>query len=441
MKLQNIYINNRFDHVIDYDSADQFAENFVIQTPANGNTMQLITFSADEHEDAFCIETHERTEKFYFSGGEISIDNPNDALKKMHITLSFTYNKEDAMCIMDVDTPPVKKDPFSKKVSTTETNPKKPIEIAKIDGLASISWTVSASTSQRILNLNMAHLNATCMELEVILILHSNESFGENKAEKKLQLYIAPKRNISDVILDFGSEASQMTVFNRNQTINNTGFSELFGNIKREFTGQGLDKKQDLDYYQYDDSNAKLFKSQFFVKKEVENEEIESAMEIPSMVQQNLLKVLTTKQEVQEMGVSYIVAPNIKLSSFGGIELPNVLLSGREVAANQVGGNDVYFYYRASISLFIIQALKEVLHQGLGMNFVSFHFLMPNVYEQQEIVKILHLLQQDIVQIINDTKYDKIKGFEVTAVSESDASVMGVCELKKNRNQQLAKGN
>ena len=80
MKLQNIYINNRFDHVIDYDSTDQFVENFVIQTPANGNTMQLITFSADEYENAFCIETHEQTEKYYFSGGKISIDNPNDAL-------------------------------------------------------------------------------------------------------------------------------------------------------------------------------------------------------------------------------------------------------------------------------------------------------------------------------------------------------------------------
>ena len=154
-----------------------------------------------------------------------------------------------------------------------------------------------------------------------------------------------------------------------------------------------------------------------------------------------MLKVLTKKDEVQNMKTSYFVAPNIKLSSFGGIELPNVLLSGHEVATNQVGGNDVYFYYRASISLFIIQALKEVLHQGLEKNFVSFHFLMPNVYEQQEIVKILHLLQQDITQIISEPRYDKIKGFEVTAVSEGDASVMGVCELKKNRNQQLAKGN
>ena len=439
MKLQNIYINNRFDHVIDYDSTDGHVENFVVQTPQAGNLMPLITFSTED--EVFCIETHERTENYYFTGGEIVVDDIDSALKKMHITLTFSYKKENAKTTMESVVSTDKKDPFRKRASSVSTDFKKPVEIAKVDGLASISWAISESNFQRVLHLNMAHLNETSIELEVTLKLLCLEDFGETTAEKKLHLYISPKKNISDVILDFGSEASQMTVFNRNHAIDNTGFSDLFSNIKRELTGQGLDKKQDLDFYQYDDSNSKLFKSQFFVKKNIVKQEIDEAKKKPWITQQELLKVLTKKQEVQEMGGAYLAAPNIKLSSFGGIELPNVLLSGREVATNKVGGNDIYLYYRASISLFIIQALKEVLNQGLPMNFVSFHFLMPNVYEQQEIVKILRLLQQDITVIISEEEFSGIKGFEVTAISESDASVMGVCELKKEQNKQLDGGN
>lgn len=443
MKLQNIYINNRFDHVIDYDSNDEFVENFVIQTPAHGDTMSLITFSTIDNKETFRIETEKQTEKYYFIGGKITMNDKETALKKMQITLSFSYKKEDVEQIMENSSSP--KMPSFHKPIPVKTKPEELDEIVCSEDFASISWADEESNSHRVLNLNMDGLNESCIELELILNLLSHINGKDKSKTKKLHLYIAPQKYISDVILDFGSEASQMTVFNRDSDIDITGFADLFTKVRSEFAEQGVEDKFD-DYYQYDASSPKLFRSQFFIKKEVQNDDVDQAKQHLFKVykdqENSLIKVLTTKQEVQNMHSSYFVAPNIKLSSFGGIELPKVLLSnGDNVTTDNVGGKDVYFYYRASISLFIVQALKEVLSQGQAMNFISFHFLMPNVYEQQEIVKILHLLQQDIAQVIKEKEFSCIKGFEVTAVSESDASVMGVCELKNSKDIPLDEGN
>ena len=444
MKLQNIYINNRFDHVIDYDSTDGHVENFVIQTPTHGDTIQLITFCTIDNKETFRIETEKKTEKYYFTGGEITMNGKESALKKMQITLSFSYKKENVEQIMEI--PSFSRRPsFNVERTPVITKSEESDEIVCSEDFASIFWADEESNSHRALNLNMDGLNESCIELELIFNLLSHINGKDKSKTKKLHLYIAPQKYISDVILDFGSEASQMTVFNRDSDIDITGFADLFTKVRSEFTEQGVEDKLD-DYYQYDASSPKLFRSQFFIKKDVQNDDVDQAKQHLFKVykdqEKNLIKVLTTKQEVQSIRSSYFVAPNIKLSSFGGIELPKVLLSnGENVTTDKVGGKDVYFYYRASISLFIIQALKEVLSQGQAMNFISFHFLMPNVYEQQEIVKILHLLQQDIKQIIGEQEFSYVKGFEVTAVSESDASVMGVCELKNSKDIPLDEGN
>ena len=201
MKLQSIYVNNRFNHVIDYDSTDKFVENFVIQTPTHGDTIQLITFCTIDNKETFRIETEKQTEKYYFTGGEITMNDKETALKKMQITLSFSYKQEDVEQIMATSSSS-KMSSFNKEKTPVITKSEESDEIVCSEDFASISWADEESNSHRALNLNMDGLNELCIELELILNLLSHINGKDKSKTKKLHLYIAPQKYISDVILD-----------------------------------------------------------------------------------------------------------------------------------------------------------------------------------------------------------------------------------------------
>ena len=441
MKLQNIYVNDRFDHVLDYDSNNSVVEKFIIQSPVTGTSMPLMAFSTHRNEKYFLIETETGTKSCFFNRGNLEIVEDRDGLKRITVELLFSYSNPNANASKTGKTAnkgnwgdgDVRK---SKDIERHREN------ICNLKNIASICWDKIDGDYKQVLWLNMDGLDELCVEVNVKLNLECQEEYGNVTRTKSLVIYVAPKSNISDVILDFGSEASQMAVFRRDGEMNIDGFSDLFPNIKRKLTGEVLKEGTELNYHQYDDSNRKLFKSQFFIRRNVERAEVDSANANPSVAlktQPEMMKVLTTKEEVQQIRADYFQAPNIKLSGFGGIEnLPHVEVDNQSFAVQNVGN---YLYYRASVSLFIQQALDEVLKRKNDKYFVSFHFMMPNVYEQQEIVKILHLLQQDIEDMLRNKEYSNVKGVEVTAISESDASVMGVCELLRQKNNQLREGN
>ena len=442
MKLQNIYVNDRFDHVLDYDSNNSVVEKFIIQSPVTGTSISLIAFSTHRNENYFCIETEEKTEHYFFHGGSLNVDEDDDGLKRVTVNLNFSYKPNANASRASND---------AQNSTWGDSNVRNEVvrrrqDICNFENRASICWDGVDGDSKQVLCLNINGLHASCIEVDVTLNLECQEQFGDVTRTKSLVIYVAPVENISDVILDFGSEASQMAVFRRDGQMDINGFSDLYPNIKLKLTGQDFDERTELNYHQYDDSSRKLFKSQFFIRRNVEREEVKTANANPLAAlmsvenRPEMMKVLTTKEEVQSIKADYFQAPNVKLSGFGGIDnLPHVVVGNQSFAVQNVRN---YLYYRASVSLFIQQALDEVLIQENDRDFVSFHFMMPNVYEQQEIVKILHLLQQDIEDMLrNQEGYSNVKGIEVTAISESDASVMGVCELLRQNNRQLPEGN
>ncbi|MDH6341909.1 hypothetical protein M2480_000572 [Parabacteroides sp. PFB2-12] len=445
MRLQNLYINDCFDHVIDYDSTSDFVENFVVQSPDTGDDMPLLTFSALKGENAFAIETERKTDRASFRSATMMLADKTGEVDELTIVLDFVIEEDIPAPTQTAPESEDNRDPFIVDDEDDADESANAIDedntaLSVIEGIAALRWRSFDAPGDRILSLQMANLRNRCVKICVECKLTYQTPFGKKNPTKKILLYVGPKSVISDVVLDFGSEATQMTVFSRNCPIDIRGFSNLFPNIKASYPTMKEEKND--NFYQFDASNPKLFRSHFFIKKEFAESDVKQAKkDLSSMPNGDLLKVLTTKSEVQGYGNNYIVSPNVKLTSFGGIELPQVTIGDRSVSTGQVDGNDAYFFYRSSISLFIQQALKELITQNAGTRFVSFHFLMPNVYLQTEIVKILRLLQGDIASLLEKEDYAAIQGFEVTAVSESDASVMGVCEYKRHDNQQLDKGN
>lgn len=439
MRLQNIAINDRFGHVIDYDSNNAFVENFVVEAPNDGYSMPLIAFSTD-NEGAFIVEADQKSENMFLKQIELNLGEDNSP-KTLNIFLNFSNvgstvrsNAAKAQsCIFTAKSPA----PSAQIGEVAEQT------IAKWDEQVALSWSDRSVPGKKVLMLDMLDLSQSNLKIVVNFTLELQGKLRIMKS-KTVHIYVSPKKTIVDVLLDFGSEATQMSVYARNEDINISGFSELFTNIGKNLTdGQGT-KSKDEDYYQFDASSKKLFRSYFFLKRSLTQQEVADTLnDFSAVAQGSLLKTFITKSDVQseDFKRNYFVSPNVKLASYGGIELPKIEVNGEVIPTDRVGGSKSYFFYRSSISLFIQQGLNTAIHKGTDIHVVSFHFLMPNVYKQADIVLILRALQQDISRLLEKSEYNQLWGFEVTAISESDASVMGVIEFLRSQNKTPEDGN
>lgn len=439
MRLQNIAINDRFGHVIDYDSNNAFVENFVVEAPTDGYFMPLIAFSTD-NAGAFIVEADQKSEIMFLKQAELSLGEGNFP-KVLNICLNFS-NVGSAVRSSAAKVPG---SIFTANSSTPSAQTGEVAEqpIAKWDEQVALSWSDSSVLGKKVLMLDMLDLSQSNLKIVVNFTLELQGKLRTVKS-KTIHIYVSPKKTIVDVLLDFGSEATQMSVYARNENIDISGFSELFTNIRRNLAGEQDTRSKDADYYQFDASSKKLFRSYFFLKKSLTQQEVADTLDdFSTVAQRSLLKALITKSDVQseDFKRNYFVSPNVKLGSYGGIELPKVQVDDEVIPTDRVGGAESFFFYRSSISLFIQQGLKAAIHKDGNIHFVSFHFLMPNVYKQADIILILRALQQDISRLLEKSEYNQLWGFEVTAISESDASVMGVIEFLRSQNKTPEDGN
>lgn len=440
MKLQNIAINDRFGHVIDYDSNNAFVENFVVEAPNDGDSMPLIAFSTDNAGNAFIVEADEKSENMFLKQAELNLGEGNSP-KTLNILLNFSnVGSTVQSSVAKVQGSIFTANSFTPAAQIGEVAEQ---TITKLDEQIALSWSDRSASGKKVLMLDMLDLSQSNLKIIVNFTLELQGKLRTTKS-KTVHIYVSPKKTIVDVLLDFGSEATQMSVYARNEDINISGFSELFTNIRRNLAKEQETKSKDEDYYQFDASSKKLFRSCFFLKRSLTQQEVADTLnDFSTVAQGNLLKALITKSDVQseDFKRNYFVSPNVKLASYGGIELPKVQVNNEATPTDRVGGSESYFFYRSSISLFIQQGLKAAIHKGANIHFVSFHFLMPNVYKQIDIVLILRALQQDISRLLEKSEYEQLWGFEVTAISESDASVMGVIEFLRSQNKTPKDGN
>ena len=115
-----------------------------------------------------------------------------------------------------------------------------------------------------------------------------------------MTIYLAPSSRIKDVVIDSGSEATQMAMFERNsanQSIND--ICPIFEDVYRYFNVGNCEsdaiKSDAKNYIQAEVdgniTNDKLYKSQFFVKKDNTKEEIDTFNILANSEERNNLGV------------------------------------------------------------------------------------------------------------------------------------------------------
>ncbi len=424
MKLFNIRLNDRIDHKVDFDSGKQKEENVIVElTPSS--EVKLFSFSCDRGGNGYILQS-DKGEKYCRIAGSIAATYSEEG---NFVTISVPLEEV-------VKSAPVKsagkKLPDEPKLRRAQKKEKVDEEnivadsaaegdIIDIGGGLSLERRSEVGSCQDIFILSKFDMNQL-YKIELVVTLRDRS--------RNVIYHLASRDRIEEVVLDFGSEASQMAIFNRDKDMTIHGIVDIFDELKSSYKGIEKDDK----YVQWG-GNRQLYLSKFFIKKE-----IEEAVENPSLALSNApgdkMRILTTENEIDEVEFrnSYMQSPNIKLINFGGVDLPKLKLvrgdnTRRAIGINEYSNN---YFYRAAVNLFLREAAKRIS----GGKLVSFRILMPNVYTQRDIVENLGHIYEDIRMMLDEDSFkENILGFELSAVSESDASILGVISAGKLTNE------
>jgi hypothetical protein len=270
------------------------------------------------------------------------------------------------------------------------------------------------------LSLVSAGNNRVTKKIEVLLQLKVNQQlFG-----CKLVFHIADPSQIYDVIFDFGSEASQISIakFTEKQPRALNVINRL-----EDYFFEGKEEEDKNVYHQYDPSEPELYKSIFFIKKQ--HGQL-GYTDPPNLYKErDLIKVLTKKEDQQGMLGDHFITPNLKLSEL--VDYFNEYIKFEKADHNPAGSLEPAFVdikddiYRSIINRFIHIALAKI---NKGANTKSKQFfnvvlLVPNVYTQNKVYKLIKDLYKDLNEYC---KAYNFAGCEIQTLSESDASFIGM---------------
>lgn len=242
-------------------------------------------------------------------------------------------------------------------------------------------------------------------------------------------VYCAPKSSIYDVVLDFGSEASQMLV-NRRDIKNLSLNKPIVYNVGKHFYRNEYNENERYDQQEISDNS--LFRSVFFSKSPINNNSFISSQ--PSS-DDPYLSFLTNRKSVDK-GERL---PNIKITQ----------ISNSGTTSNASDGDQIHRLHRGIILRFLHEAIFEITEQESTCVkdeknsstdlkkkeiYVNFSILVPNVMSQDEVTGLLVDLFNSLTKNVLP-KYSKtviFKGIEIRSVSESDASLMYWINTSKN---------
>lgn len=225
--------------------------------------------------------------------------------------------------------------------------------------------------------------------------------------------------------LDFGSEASQIHL--------STLSSEVNMNIRDAFVDTVYDKDKnkykDKDYWQGRQEDDKtLYKSIYHIHKEPAATNFGDMPMVngDSNFLQSLLPVESSTED-------YILLPNLKLVEqlTGLLPLDNITF--KESGFMGTVDNEPITANLANLELangilrqILCNFLAVILKSEQKREFLHFILLVPNVYLQDKVNKLVIGLYDDFNLLREKPFFSRYKGIEVSIVSESDASFFGV---------------
>lgn len=265
---------------------------------------------------------------------------------------------------------------------------------------------------------------------------HHAEKVGKDKkvlSERvfsySFTIHYCEKKFVKQAALDFGSEASQARV--EGDRINLQLVDLMKDLLPPAPNGE-------TDYWQRNRTDE-FFKSVFFLCTEP-TRPIEEADKPNLHNDKTFVRTLVDKSDPLE---NQFILPNLKLLDALS---DNIHLNRHNITLNSLSANDTDAIVRrgivgryislgtAGISDLILEILLNnfmhcILHQletNLTDTFLRLNILMPNVYPQDKVYRVVQGLYAGFNAMKNKyTEYDRFKGIEIQVLSESDAAFLG----------------
>ena len=403
MKLITVLVNNRIDHIVDFEPRKKSPNSYIVQN--TGGDVNLFMFYRES-------EKQLRQQLIY----QTKDGKMHAALAGISMSEVTSGSSGSQMCELSIN--------VCLEVEETGDFYRKGNKYVAEDIQYPANWTEECDKSvwdDKNLKVKLHTANDKVYKVQVNFIVHEGDG---RFSSSSFYINVVPERFIWDVVLDYGSEASQMLIFNRGTnhqvTINN--ITPLFPLFKSTLGVEGVDP---TEYMQYDaDDGENFYKSFFFASKHPDNDNPDPC--VPFKNNENL-KLMTPVGDLDTIRKSYLTIPNIKVASHGGVRLPKVYDSlGMPREIFSFGDN---YFYRSLVNSFLYQAMRFAKRAG-DPAFLNICLLMPNVYTQARITENLVNVAEDVMKMAKNEEVSHVCGVETAALSESDASFLGFMETR-----------
>lgn len=273
----------------------------------------------------------------------------------------------------------------------------------------------------------------------------------EETFEGHIYLHLGKSEQVFDAVFDFGSEASQIACKQRSQEARRDQRFNMLDRLVFDFYAPALNDGRltrkaiagqdgqltpwnvDFDrYYQFDSDDEKLFRSSFLVRRTYPLANgMEEALSVAPFAEgnQEWVSILGDTYDPRlfdpQQGDSYQLIPNLKLAELGFIKDFKLQLGDRLAHFSDATVHEAVFRRLMNEFLHLLLSELESNHPEERNKLLRLTLLVPNIYSQRRIFKLLENLQLDFARIRSRYPYG-VAGIEVQTLSESDASFLGL---------------
>ena len=256
-------------------------------------------------------------------------------------------------------------------------------------------------------------------QLKVTLV-HSEEE----KYSGKLQFTIVRSKNCQRVVIDFGSEASQLGYKNCGPQSAIVQYDILENIISQLNMAHNKTTWRREDFLNHEEGQHMLYRSFYAIKKSISKEERKNfPFNFTGNLEDDEIRLFITRQEVAATAITfrdnYEIIPNLKL----GIEKSLQLFLG-----DHTEDYSIRSHKKELISAVLLRLLRLMISTkpSFQQGGIIVTLLVPNIYTQHDVFELLNELRIQTGNLLSSLGIagDELY-IEYETISESDAAFMG----------------
>ncbi len=277
----------------------------------------------------------------------------------------------------------------------------------------------SAGQKRIILGYYRHQVDMSSLDIYVTLSLNETETYSG-----KFQFAVVNAKECHRVVIDFGSEASQVAYKNCGPQSSLVHYDILENIISRLKMNDAAKSYKRENFLNNEPGQQSLYSSYYAVKKNLsQNERQNFPFNFTDDLQNDEIRMFITRQEVGATQTffrdNYEIIPNLKL----GIEKSLQLSIDRQSEDYSIRSHKKELISAVLLRLLrLMISTKPEFREG-GMIVT---LLVPNIYTQHDVFEMLNELRSRTASLFTSLKIEKDKLFiEYETISESDAAFMG----------------